>query len=169
MFRTKPMAMAGPSPPKSRIRVGRFSLMGISQHPGPFCERPSNRAEATVQILPERKASTHPHDACFLTRVAHFSRRYRHPTKMAWLGNGEGHEVIFGQHRSQCLPGAAATFNFEPVWHQLHHENTSPRLLSSQRNGDAVRQIDCVPRSGKRTNPGGWRANKKDGGCVDSM
>jgi len=158
----KPMGMAVQS---HRIAIGSAIQLWEFHNIPAVCERLDTAREATDN-LPERKASTHPHDACFLPRVAHFTGDID-IHEMAWLGNAKDDEVIFVNTRFSCLARRSSTFNFEPVWRPSFITKYIPGDCCHL-NGMAMRdgKVDCVTALGETDDPGGWRANKKDGGVL---
>jgi Domain of unknown function (DUF4915) len=135
------------------------------------------------------------HDACFLPRLAHVTGDVQ-IHEMAWVappspptplprGGGEGGpgaplapggrgvggegepELWFVNTLFSCLAVRSATCSFQPVWRPPWVSALAPEDRCHL-NGLGLR--DGVPRYvtalGETDTPGGWRANKKNGGLL---
>lgn len=154
----KPMGMAVQP---NRIAIGTAMQVWQFHNIPAVCTRLDTAREATDD-MPAREASPHPHDACFLPRVAHWTGDID-IHEMAWIDD----DVVFINTRFSCLARRSGKFNFEPVWRPSFITNYIPGDCCHL-NGMAVRdgKVDCVTALGQTDQPGGWRANKKDGGVL---
>ena len=102
------------------------------------------------------------HDACFLPRIAHWTGDIQ-IHEMAWTGD----DMIFVNTLFSCLCRRSDTFNFEPVWRPTFITKYVPGDCCHL-NGMGTRdgQVRYVTALGETDEPGGWRANKKDGGLL---
>ncbi|MEO1496470.1 MAG: TIGR03032 family protein [Planctomycetota bacterium] len=102
------------------------------------------------------------HDACFLPRRTHCTGDVQ-IHEMAYVGG----DLIFVNTAFSCLAKRSEENSFEPVWRPKWIEQIAPGD-NSHLNGLAVR--DGVARYatalGETNTPGGWRANKRDGGVL---
>jgi len=102
------------------------------------------------------------HDACFLPRCAHVTGDVQ-IHEMAWVGE----ELWFVNTRFSCLCTRGMPYSFIP--------RRRPRFISElapedrcHLNGFGLRdgKVRYVTAMGETDTPGGWRANKKDGGVL---
>ena len=102
------------------------------------------------------------YDACFLPRTAHATGDVQ-IHEMAWCGE----ELWFVNTRFSCLCTRSDRYSFVPHWR--------PRFISSLGPEDrchlnGLGLVDGRPRYatalGETDTPGGWRANKKNGGIL---
>jgi uncharacterized protein (TIGR03032 family) len=102
------------------------------------------------------------HDACFLPRLAYVTGDIQ-IHEMAWAGD----ELWFVNTLFSCLAVRSATCSFRPVWWPPWVTALAPEDRCHL-NGLGLR--DGRPRYvtalGETDTPGGWRANKKDGGLL---
>lgn len=120
-----------------------------------------------VPAVCPRIASPHPHDACFLPRVSHWTADIQ-IHEMAWVDDDVVvDEVVFVNTLFSCLARRSGTFNFEPVWRPPFVTQYIPGDCCHL-NGLGVRdgRVRYVSALGETNEPAGWRANKKDGGLV---
>lgn len=136
------------------------------------CTRLDSARDATDE-LPARLASPHPHDACFLPRVAHWTGDID-VHEMAWVNappspspEDENSDLIFINTRFSCLSRRSAMHSFEPVWRPAFIKSYLPGDCCHL-NGMAVAdgQVRYVTALGETEQPGGWRNNKVDGGLL---
>ncbi len=101
-------------------------------------------------------------DACFLPRLSHTTGHIQ-IHEMAWVGD----ELVFVNTRFSCLCVRDDRFSFRPVWR--------PKFVSAYTpddrfhlNGLGLRdgRARYVTALGRTDTPGGWRANKRDGGLL---
>jgi uncharacterized protein (TIGR03032 family) len=102
------------------------------------------------------------HDACFLPRQAHVTGDVQ-VHEMAWVGD----ELWFANTRFSCLSTRAMPFSFVPRWRPKFVSAYAPEDRCHL-NGLGVRdgRVRYVTALGETDTPGGWRANKKDGGLL---
>ena len=102
------------------------------------------------------------HDACYLPRSSHTTGDVQ-IHEMAWVGE----ELWFVNTAFSCLSTRSAINSFEPRWR--------PRFITQLLPGDcchlnglAVRdgRVRYVTALGETNEPGGWRANKRNGGVL---
>ncbi len=115
--------------------------------------------------LPAVAAKLEPigkHDACFLPRLSHTTGDIA-IHEMAWVGQ----ELVFINTKFSCLCVRDNVHSFRPIWR--------PKFISAftpddrcHLNGLALKdgRINCVTALGQADTPGGWRANKRNGGLL---
>ncbi len=159
----KPMGLAVEP---NRIAIGTSMQVWEFHNIPAVCTRLDTAREATEKY-PARLASPYPHDACFLPRMAHWTGDIQ-IHEMAWINNETiDNDVVFVNTLFSCLARRSGTFNFEPVWRPSFITQYIPGDCCHL-NGLGVRdgKIRYVTALGETNQPGGWRANKKDGGLV---
>ncbi len=102
------------------------------------------------------------HDACFLPRLAHVTGDIQ-IHEMAWSGE----ELWFVNTRFSCLCTRSPAHSFVPQWRPSFVSSYAPEDRCHL-NGLGLRngQVRYVTALGTTDTPGGWRANKKDGGVL---
>ena len=105
-------------------------------------------------------------DSVFMPRVSHWTGDIQ-IHEMAWVGDGDDSDLVFINTAFSCLCKRSDTFSFEPIWRPSFITKYMPGDCCHV-NGLAVRdgQIPYVTALGETDEPGGWRANKKDGGLL---
>src|SRR5262245_19749148 len=102
------------------------------------------------------------HDACFLPRRSHTTGDVQ-IHEMAWIGD----ELWFVNTAFSCLSTRSDTNSFEVNWRPPFIDQLLPADFCHL-NGLAVRdgRAAYVTALGQTKTPGGWRANKRDGGIL---
>jgi uncharacterized protein (TIGR03032 family) len=102
------------------------------------------------------------HDACFLPRVAHVTGAID-IHEMAWIED----QLWFVNTKFSCLCTRSDQYSFTPRWRPWFVSKLAPEDRCHL-NGLAV--VGGVPQYvttlGETDTPGGWRANKRDGGLL---
>ncbi len=165
----KPMGMA--------VRGGRLAI-GTELD---ICEYHNIPAVARKLDPPEK------HDACFLPRTVHATGDVQ-MHEMAWVprtpsvspGNvpppnshelghpdGDEPELWFVNTQFSCLATRHPNYSFVPRWRPWFVKHLTPGDRCHL-NGLAVRdgRVKYVTALGETDEPGGWRANKRDGGLL---
>ena len=106
------------------------------------------------------------HDACFLPRRAHCTGDVQ-IHEMAYVESGEQTDLVFVNTAFSCLAKRSDEDSFEPIWRPSWISQFAPGD-NCHLNGLAVRdgQVAYVTALGETDEPGGWRANKRDGGVL---
>jgi uncharacterized protein (TIGR03032 family) len=109
------------------------------------------------------------HDACFLPRLAHVTGDVQ-IHEMAWVPSADARadpELWFINTRFSCLCTRAMPYSFSPRWRPKFVSAIAPEDRCHL-NGLGVRdgKVCYVTALGTTDSPGGWRANKKDGGVL---
>jgi uncharacterized protein (TIGR03032 family) len=102
------------------------------------------------------------HDACFLPRGSHTTGDVQ-IHEMAWVGR----ELWFVNTAFSCLATRSDDNSFEPRWRPWFVDRLMPGDCCHL-NGLAVRdgKVRYVTALGETSEPGGWRANKRNGGLL---
>jgi uncharacterized protein (TIGR03032 family) len=123
---------------------------------GQICEFHNAPAVARRLTPPDR------HDACFLPRVALVTGAIQ-IHEMAWIGD----ELWFVNTAFSCLCTRSGRYSFAPQWRPWFVSELAPgdrcHLNGMAVAGGAVRYVTAL---GETDTPGGWRANKRDGGLL---
>ena len=102
------------------------------------------------------------HDACFLPRTAHATGDVQ-IHEMAWCAE----ELLFVNTRFSCLCTRSDRYSFVPRWRPPFISSLGPE---DRCHLNGLGLVDGRPRYatalGETDTPGGWRANKKDGGIL---
>ncbi|TWU57051.1 hypothetical protein Poly51_29720 [Rubripirellula tenax] len=102
------------------------------------------------------------HDACFLPRTTHWTGDIQ-IHEMAWVDE----ELWVVNTRFSCLCRRSDTYCFDPVWRPKFIDRYLPadccHLNGLAMRDDRVRYVTAL---GETNEPGGWRANKRDGGLL---
>ena len=102
------------------------------------------------------------YDACFLPRTAHATGDVQ-IHEMAWAGG----ELWFVNTRFSCLCTRSDRYSFVPRWRPHFISGLGPE---DRCHLNGLGLVDGQPRYatalGETDTPGGWRANKKDGGIL---
>jgi uncharacterized protein (TIGR03032 family) len=105
------------------------------------------------------------HDVCFLPRVLHATGDVQ-IHEMAWVGD----DLWFLNTRFSCLCTRSHNYSFQPQWRPKFISKLAPEDRCHL-NGLCV--VDGRPKYvtalGESDEPGGWRANKRDGGVLIEM
>ncbi|MEM8865536.1 MAG: TIGR03032 family protein [Planctomycetota bacterium] len=114
------------------------------------------------------------HDACYLPRRSHCTGDIQ-IHEMAFV-KAEGRdrkadeaerELVFINTAFSCLARRSEENSFEPVWRPKFIERLAPgdacHLNGMATVDEAVRYVSAL---GEATEPGGWRANKRNGGLL---
>lgn len=102
------------------------------------------------------------HDACFLPRVGHVTGDVQ-IHEMCWGGD----QLWFVNTRFSCLCTRDANFSFVPQWRPSFVSALVPEDRCHLNGLCLVQgQPAFVTALGETDTPGGWRANKKDGGIL---
>lgn len=113
------------------------------------------------------------HDACFLPRRAHTTGDVQ-IHEMDFAAYPAKHdetsavsELVFVNTAFSCLAVRSEQNSFEPVWRPPFITHLAPGD-ACHLNGMAVRdgKVKYVTALGTTNEPGGWRANKRDGGLL---
>jgi uncharacterized protein (TIGR03032 family) len=102
------------------------------------------------------------HDACYLPRRSHTTGDVQ-IHEMAWVGD----ELWFVNTAFSCLATRSDVNSFEPRWRPKFIDKLLPGDCCHL-NGLATRdgRIHYVTALGETSEPGGWRADKRDGGVL---
>jgi uncharacterized protein (TIGR03032 family) len=102
------------------------------------------------------------HDACFLPRRSHTTGDVQ-IHEMAWVGD----ELWFVNTAFSCLATRSEADSFEPRWRPPFIDKLLPGDCCHL-NGLAIRdgRVRYVTALGETNEPGGWRANKRNGGVL---
>lgn len=138
--------------------------MGLAISPGRLaigCE--SNIFEFhNMPVVAPKIPPAGKHDTCYLPRVAHSTGNVQ-IHEMAWIGD----QLWFVNTRFSCLCTRSHNYSFQPEWRPAFIDQLAPEDRCHL-NGLCV--IDgrarYVSALGESNAPGGWRANKRDGGIV---
>jgi uncharacterized protein (TIGR03032 family) len=116
---------------------------------------PSSQGEGNGKMLLK-------HDACYLPRRSHTTGDVQ-IHEMAWVGD----ELWFVNTAFSCLATRSDVNSFEPCWRPKFIDKLLPGD-SCHLNGLAMRdgRIRYVTALGESNEPGGWRANKRNGGVL---
>jgi uncharacterized protein (TIGR03032 family) len=102
------------------------------------------------------------HDACYIPRSAHVTGAIQ-IHEMAWAGE----ELWFVNTRFSCLCTRDGHHNFVPRWRPPFVSGLAPEDRCHLNGlGMVDGQPAYVTALGATDSPGGWRANKKDGGIL---
>jgi uncharacterized protein (TIGR03032 family) len=102
------------------------------------------------------------HDACYLPRRSHTTSDVQ-IHEMAWVGD----ELWFVNTAFSCLATRSEVNSFEPRWRPKFIDKLLPGDCCHL-NGLATRdgRVRYVTALGETNEPGGWRANKRNGGVL---
>jgi uncharacterized protein (TIGR03032 family) len=141
---SKPMGLA--------VRGNRFAI-GLALE---ICEY-HNLPAVARKLEPAGK-----HDACFMPRVAHATGDIQ-IHEMAWVGD----ELWFINTTFSCLCTRSDGYSFRPRWRPSFVSHLAPEDRCHLNGlGLVDGRVRYVTALGETNTPGGWRANKRDGGVL---
>jgi uncharacterized protein (TIGR03032 family) len=102
------------------------------------------------------------HDACFLPRTAYATGNIQ-IHEMAWGGD----ELWFVNTAFSCLCTRSDGYSFRPRWRPSFVSHLAPEDRCHLNGlGLVAGRVRYVTALGETNTPGGWRANKRDGGIL---
>ena len=102
------------------------------------------------------------HDGCFLPRLSHTTGDIT-IHEMNWVGD----ELVFVNTKFSCLCVRDPLYSFRPIWRPKFITGYTPNDRCHL-NGQGLKdgRVQYVTALGQTDTPGGWRANKRDGGLL---
>jgi uncharacterized protein (TIGR03032 family) len=142
-----------PAPSPSEGRDGEWGDAGTRIITPPLTPPPQGEGNGKVLLM---------HDACYLPRRSHTTGDVQ-IHEMAWVGD----ELWFVNTAFSCLATRSDVNSFEPRWRPKFIDKLLPGDCCHL-NGLATRdgRIRYVTALGETNEPGGWRANKRNGGVL---